>query len=327
VILGVNDGAGNDQFPWIPLLLFILLSLFCTDMVRTRRLAKPVTRPCQIVTRYEYLRGVISDFFKVEVFRGDSCMVAVLDQLLTQEVAEVDRRISEIQGLEQKLSRISKRSEILSQAEILERSLGQSSVSAEIADSVTRMQRLADEARQFTAERKFWHLKEVTYLAVRELTDYRKSFGSSAFIHVPDSVFDALKKGLETHEESLKRIKKSVAAIGSAFDISEMASRRDLEGFALNTEILAEEIEDNFEFLGFDLLEALHAFFQEIVIKSRDKQSLQSLQGRRAEARRRLRFAAGFILNLVETAREDIQTEDDELNLLYLQAGDLTAEC
>jgi hypothetical protein len=32
MILGVNDGAGDGQFPWIPLLFFILIGLFCTDI-------------------------------------------------------------------------------------------------------------------------------------------------------------------------------------------------------------------------------------------------------------------------------------------------------
>jgi hypothetical protein len=326
MILGVNDGAGNDQLPWIPLLFFILLGLSCTDMVGKERVTSLLTRLCQIVTRYKYLRGVISGFFKVEVFRGSCCMTAVLNQLLTQEVAEVTRRISEIQCLEGKLSKISNRSEVQSQAASLERSFNQSSRSAEINDSVTRLQRLADEARQFTAERKFWHLKEVTYTAMKELSAYKREFGKLMLVHIPDSTFSAFMIGLQTHEESLNRIIKSARIIAGAIEISGDTSRRDLEEFALNAEILAEEIEDNLPFLSFELLESLDAFFQEIVLKSRDKQSLQCLQGRRAESRRRLRFAAGFILNLVEMTREDVAAEDEELSLLYMQADDLTAE-
>jgi hypothetical protein len=326
MILGVNDGAGDGQFPWIPLLFFILLGLPCTDMVGKERVTSLLTRPCQIVTRYEYLRGVISGFFKVEVFRGICCMTAVLNQLLTQEVAEVTRRISEIHCLEEKLSKISKRPEVQFQVASLERTFNQSSRSAEINDSVTRLQRLADEARQFTAERKFWHLKEVTYTAMKELSAYKRQFSKLMLVHIPDSTFSAFMVGLQTHAESLNRIINSAGIIAGAIKISENTSRRELEEFALNAEILAEEIEDNLPFLSFELLESLDAFFQEIVLKSRDKQSLQGLQGRRAESRRRLRFAAGFILNLVEMTREDVAAEDEELSLLYMQADDLTAE-
>jgi hypothetical protein len=145
-------------------------------------------------------------------------------------------------------------------------------------------------------------------------------------VHIPDSTFSAFMVGLQTHAESLNRIINSAGIIAGAIKISENTSRRELEEFALNAEILAEEIEDNLPFLSFELLESLDAFFQEIVLKSRDKQSLQGLQGRRAESRRRLRFAAGFILNLVEMTREDVAAEDEELSLLYMQADDLTAE-
>jgi hypothetical protein len=322
MILGGNDESSLwvvvYGFQWELVLLFILICLFCTDTgVST----------CQLVARCGYVRWVISSLFKVEVFKGDGCMVAVIDQLLTQEVAEVERRISEIQGLEQKLSRISRHPEVQSHADRLERSLNQPSPSAEIADCVTRLQRLSDEAEQFTRERKFWNIKEVTYLALKELAECRGSFGPSVSIYIPDSVFSTLMKGLKAHVDSLNRIQSSLTVIVSSTSDSGKSSRRQLEALALSTEVLAEELEDNLEFLSFEILELLDTFFQEIVIKSRDKQSLQDSQRRGTEARRRLRFAAGFILNLVEMAREDVQSEDDNLGLLYLRAADLTAEC
>jgi hypothetical protein len=321
MVLGGNDGllfwGVVYEFQWGLVLLFILICLFCTDTgVST----------CQLVARCGYVRWVISSLFEVEVFKGDGCMVAVIDQLLTQEVAEVGKRISEIRGLEQKLSRISRCSEAQSDADRLECNLNQSSLSAEIADCVTRLQRLADESEQFTRERKFWNLKEVTYLALKELAECRGSFGPSVSIHIPDSVFSTLIKGLEAHVESLNRIQLSLTVILSSTDTSGQLSRRQLEALALNTEVLAEELEDNLEFLDFEVLELLDTFFQDIIIRSRDKQSFQDLQRRGNEARRRLRFAAGFILNLVEMAREDVQSEDDDLSLLYLQAAE-SAEC
>jgi hypothetical protein len=65
MILGVNDGAGDGQFPWIPLLFFILLGLSCTDMVCERWVVRVITRLCQIMTRYEVGRfsdSILSGF-------------------------------------------------------------------------------------------------------------------------------------------------------------------------------------------------------------------------------------------------------------------------
>lgn len=89
MILGVNGGAGDDQFPWIPLLFFILLSLSCTEMMGDKPGYTLVTRLCQIMTRYKYLRGVISGFFKVEVSEEGQYMVAVRKEDIAEESVEI----------------------------------------------------------------------------------------------------------------------------------------------------------------------------------------------------------------------------------------------
>ena len=186
------------------------------------------------------------------------------------------------------------------------------SETALICDERTRLQRLADEIREFSEDKKLYQLKQVVEITLDEAKEFQDGFNEPA----PDSVFEALETAIKTFKDSFHLVLRAAKYLRSVKKLDENSTTPQLRIWAESLEILGEEIENNFPLIESEALDAIEEVCETIVLKTRSKG--KNAKNKRESYRRRLRFAAGFILNLVETAREEAE-EEDELLLQEMQ--------
>lgn len=174
-----------------------------------------------------------------------------------------------------------------------------------IADGITRLQGLADEIRELTRARKFYQLNQ----AIATTANAIKAFPETCCQAIPVDVFEAVNTGVQALENSLDLISNASEQLNLIEDLSEDSSLKQLRNWTTYLEILAEELEDHLPFLSAEVFDCLERLAETIVLKSRKRGA--DARTTRESYRRRLRFAAGFILNLVETAREEALEEDE----------------
>lgn len=223
---------------------------------------------------------------------------------IEQEVEDVQKKLEALNNL---AAYVHQQSDLNRKKAHLEKQFLDGSDAAEIADEVTRLQRLASEIRQFTEEKKFYQLKQVTDVTLDEV----KSFHERFYEVLPGEIFESLEAGIKASRTSLNLMLTAVKRLGSINQLNEASSEKELRIWATNLEILGEEVENNLPFFSSEVFECLERISETVVLKSRKKE--ENAKTKREGYRRRLRFAAGFILNLVETAREEAVEEDEEL--------------
>lgn len=205
----------------------------------------------------------------------------------------------------------------------LERQFEDNLEKAAISDKITRLQRLVDEVKEFTRDKKLYQLKQVIEVTLDEL----KQFPSSAYQSIHNEVIGILQLGVKTLSNSFDLLIKSVENLRSIGKLSSDSGQTELRFWAWNLEVLAEELENGLPLLESKILNTIEEVCIEIVlrtrIKSKDAKALKEVY------RRRLRFAAGFILNLIETAREEAEAEDEEIfqDMQSLIENDLNDVC
>jgi len=189
----------------------------------------------------------------------------------------------------------------------LERQFCDVSDEATASDEITRLQRLADEIREFTLNKKLYQLKQVIGVTLDEAKSFCETFSQP----LPDCIFTALSEGIETLIKSLKLAQQSAEKLKFIENFDENSSEKQLRNWAINLEILAEELENCLPFITLEILESIEKNCETIVLKARRKG--KDAKTKRESYRRRLRFAAGFVLNLVEMTRENALAEDEEV--------------
>lgn len=224
---------------------------------------------------------------------------------IRQEVEDVQKRLNELDWLAETVSQRLQVSQE-NRASLEEQFKAVSNI-AELGDETTRLQRLADEIKEFIQERKFYQLEQVLGVTVDEAIKFIECFRSP----IPVEVFDAITAGIESRQKSLKLLLSTSKRLSLISEISKDSTDKELQRCASNLEIFAEEIEDNLPFLSAEVFSQLETFFEAIVLEFRRKG--EDAKSKRESCRRRIRFAAGFILDLVEITREEAIEEDEEI--------------
>jgi hypothetical protein len=223
---------------------------------------------------------------------------------IKQEVEDVQRKLRALSHL---AATVHKQSEINQKKAHLEKQFQDVSDTAAVADEITRLQRLADEIREFTKKRKFYQLNQIATVAINEVKSFHQNFSEAA----PEEIFDALDMGISALKTSLDLMLQTTQQLQAIDELNENSSLKKLRNWAINLEILAEELEDNLPFLSAEAFECLTSLGETLVLKSHKRG--EDAKTKRERERRRIRFAAGFILNLVEMAREEAAKEDEEV--------------
>lgn len=227
-----------------------------------------------------------------------------LEKALIQETNDLSKQIQQIEKLKQGEEKFVR--------EFLELSYRDSSRSAAASDSKTHIQCTVNRISEFARLRKFYQLDEAIDDVIDQIKKHHKEFPSEK---LENEVFVIIQQGLNTKKHSLKIIRESISNLENITILNDKSSWDQLRIWAENLEILGEEIEDHFNTFPIEFFNILEEFCETVVLKARQKatNSKGKNQNRREEWRRRVRYAAGFILNLIEIAREEAIQEDEEI--------------
>lgn len=225
-----------------------------------------------------------------------------------QNTNDISRQIQHLKELKQQIEGEEK----VFAREPLEQSYQNESLTAEASDSKTHIQCVVDRIVEFTESRKFYQLGEAIDDAVNQIKIHKKNFPGEK---LGEKVFAPIINGLNVKRQSLQTIKDAITKLKNTVSISNKSTWCQLRTWAENLELLGEELEDNLEIFPSEFFDILEKFCETIVLKTRKKavDKKDRNQNRKEEWRRRVRYAAGFILNLIETAREEAIQEDEEV--------------
>jgi hypothetical protein len=178
---------------------------------------------------------------------------------------------------------------------------------AEAADSRTHIQSIVDRIEEFTRKRQFYQQQQAIEAVLTKIKEHHSAFSVET---LESKIFTSIKAGLNSHFRSVEIMQKSANALTTISKLNQSSSRRDLENWAKNLESFSEEIEDNLPFFSTKVFDELAIMCEEIIIKCRQKRESNF---KREEFRRRLRYAAGFLLNIIEIAQQEAEEEDEEI--------------
>lgn len=231
-----------------------------------------------------------------------------LEKALIQETNDINKQIQQLEDLKQLI----KGKEEAPVRASLETSFQDKSPSAEASDSKTHIQCIVDRIVEFTNSRKFYQLSEAIDDVISKIEIHQNEFPEEI---LGNKVFEDIENGLNTHTQSIEIIRDTIVGLEKITSISSESNHQQIKAWAEKLERLGEELEDNIEFLPSDFFDILEKICEAIILKARQKavSTIDANQRKREEWRRRVRYAAGFILNLIEIAREEAIQEDEEI--------------
>ena len=237
-----------------------------------------------------------------------------LENTFNQEIDNIQKYIKELNDLEKLVEQ-----GIELEHSKLEECFDNVSLEAEASDSKTQIQRILDKIQEFQRKRQFFQLVRATKDILTRVRKHKEKYPGES---LEKKIFDETQKGLDAHTKSLKLLQKSIAGLKDITNIKERNDKRTLQNWAEHLELFGEELEDNLAFFPTEVLDFLNDFCTMIVLNSRSKSATH--EPKKEQWRRRIRYAAGFILNLVERAREDALEEDEEVLQDFFTASQLS---
>jgi hypothetical protein len=296
MILGVNDGAGDGQFPWIPLLFFILLGLSCTDMVRDRWLAKPVTRPCQIMARWGQV-GIFLAYLENHM--------PALKELPTQPLEGLDLSWDEPAfPWEETISCLSDKDV---QRQVLEDSYNDVNVLAKTECDRTYILKLVNEVSECSKTRRFPEMLSLTHQVLDRVEDFHNEH--SASIARPNQhvdVFQVIRDSIGVFDQSLSSLEQAVDFING---ISKRTgkSKHQFEKAAEMYDVIAFELKDHARFLSaralIKILESASKLRDSMAVAL--SESTNHKQESRYKSKRRIWVASCTIIMFLEAALKE----------------------
>jgi hypothetical protein len=255
-----------------------------------------------------------------KVSEGVVRAMETLENALVREVDDVINQIRQLDNLEESL----KGKQGTPGWVLLEKSYQDDSWSAAASDSKTHIRCIIDRIEELTQARRFYQLAEAINDAISHIERHQENFPGEL---LGDKVFAVLRESLNTARDSLKTLKDALENLTSV-EINEHTDKQQLKKWAEHLERLGEELEDNLEFFPAKVFDHLEILCETIVLNARKKATNRKgrNQNKREEWRRRVRYAAGFILNLIEIAREDAIEEDEEVIQDFLAASQSSFE-
>ena len=239
--------------------------------------------------------------------REEERMTTLEESLILEAANNIKQKIQELGRQEQRIQQLNR----------LNSSYQNQSISAASSESKTDILCIADRIKEFTEKRKFYQLNEAIRDALDKIRRHNDQFPNKAL--ESNEVFQRINMGINAHKKSVEEILNVGKTITKLKGPSKNSTAAELKKWAENLEKLGEELEDNIPFFSTEIFDNLEYACEQIVLSSREK-NLSDPE--REQWRRRLRYATGFILNLIETAKEEALEEELEV----LQGFELLGE-
>lgn len=233
------------------------------------------------------------------------------------DLSWIDQQIEVFQALIEQTNSAKSSFESKTDQEYLEECFSLSAINAELAEKKTDILCVIDQIKEFIKAQRFYELSQAITHAV-DLIDEYASMESPLRFEV--DIHQTLIDGLEAYNSFLNKVKAAFRCITS---LQGDISYGKLNRFVNHLEILAELLEFNHPFFSYEALVVIEHLSVAIIESCREDKGKYSIQSKTETNRRRLRYAAGFILNLfddleIETEREEKQVRSALLSLVEL---------
>lgn len=239
--------------------------------------------------------------------------MTVFQNTLSREIDDISEQLQKLNDLGQMVQT----DPTVASRAALEKNYHDDSLSAKVSDSKTQIQCIVDRIIEFTNKRQFYQIFQATYEVIELIREHQKNISEHK---LNNEIFTSIRKGLAVHRESLEVMKNAAANLVNLDIFNGNNNKKDSKRWAENLEVLGEKLEDNLPFFSSEVFNSLEAICQSIVLKCRNKDS-NGYKYKREDWRRRMRYSAGFILNLIESARDDAIEEDKEVIQDFLNAS------
>lgn len=293
--LGGNGWAVDGQFPWIPLLFFILLSLSCTDIVCDRCVPRAVTRPRQIMARWGQV-GIFLAYL-------ENLMSALLE-LPTDFFKNIDfPSVESERSYEVILARLSQDD---AKRAKLEQNYLKDDLSAKIADDRTHILAVLDDVRQSAKARRFPCLL-ASISKILDLIEHFQNSYTSQIISSDIAVFEEIRTAHDVYKQSASKLLNAINSL-SPRPNSRPKAKHHLKQVAKDYAVFAFEAKDHLSCLSLAALVRM----QEANLKLRDglAKDLSRATSSHREAKSHIWASACTILTYlekeIETASKDI---------------------
>jgi hypothetical protein len=228
----------------------------------------------------------------------------------TEAVNQIYEFIEKVieKGIEDKLQNLSD-----TRLDSLEQSYRQDSDAAVAADHKATIQVLVDKARKFTEKHLFYQLNQVTEHALSEIKSFRKLHYAKGYL-LPSEVFGDLRSFLSVHERTLVNLREGLEVLQEIREFSEFTKTDKLGEWAEKLEMFGDALEDNIPFFNIETLERLQPLLYDVIKQARKKSAhWKSDEHKKEGFRVRIRNAAGFLVRLIDSLREESEVEDQEI--------------
>jgi hypothetical protein len=238
--------------------------------------------------------------------------MAILENILVREQEEVNNEIKKLEALEQSVVSLQEH-----KIAGLEKAFQSSdSFMTEAVESKRDIQCIVDRIREFEKKRQFYHLIHATDSVIEKIEKHQKEFPHEL---LERDLFEQIRVGLKAHSVSLQVMKAAFQSLNSIDSFSQLSSTKKLQNWAEHLERLGEALEDTILFFSREQLDKIAALCESAILEARKKGEKQSPRNNKKEEwRRRIRYAAGFILNIIEALEEDAIEEEQEIRREFL---------
>ncbi len=193
----------------------------------------------------------------------------------------------------------------------------QDSLAGKTVDDIRKIQCIVDDAKRISFSNELLldeRIKEVLN-KIKEAISKISEFDKEQQKTLPDKVFQDLNKILHSCQEKLESLRKKLESIRNSLTpittitkkIEESSSKRVFQDWAETIEVFAEGLEELFEVSSEIPLGIIEDFAKNLLLITAKKSQITT---RKDEYRRRLKYAAKFILGLVREKRYESLNEN-----------------
>ena len=209
-------------------------------------------------------------------------------------IEALEQELQKAQELDKKLEKKS------SNSQFLERCLLSEDEKAEIEERKNEILCLIDRIEEYRQNKAYYQsirAVEYTVQLIREIQEKNCA--------LPEKVFDTIKIVLDEYLKHLNRMERALKVLMNP-------KKRNTREYAKSMEIFGEDLEDLHQIFEYQWFVLLEKFCYQVIQSARREKLKAGVNSKNEEIRRRIRYAAGFILNFIEGLEEEDKIEEEE---------------
>jgi hypothetical protein len=203
----------------------------------------------------------------------------------------------------------------------LEKNYSEDCEKAAVSEEILDIKIIADKAKQFAENRKFYKLHNAVGHACSKIESFKNTRQINGY-GLPSVITNSLIDSIKIHTRSLDILGTGFRNIVDISRYSENSNKKDLKRWAEALEGVGNALEDNLEFFSLDLLEEFQVSLFKVIQVSQHKLSTSTTRLDAKDSYRiRVRNSAGFLSRLIDLAIAESDEEDCEILTAIVNAN------